>query len=131
MSPRATLALQRVARARAAAAGPRYVVPDDVKALAEPVLAHRLLVTPEAQLQGVTPADALGEVAAVGARPERSRPAQALARCGADPPGAGCAVGARLGLLVAGAPARHRRAVRRSAPALVALLGVAAALRAR
>jgi MoxR-like ATPase len=38
------------------------VVPDDVKALASPVLAHRLLVTPEAQLQGLSPADALDEV---------------------------------------------------------------------
>jgi MoxR-like ATPase len=62
VSPRATLALQRVARARAVAAGRNYVVPDDVKALAVPVLAHRLLVSPEAQLQGITPADALGEV---------------------------------------------------------------------
>jgi MoxR-like ATPase len=62
MSPRATLALQRVARARAAADGRAYVVPDDLKALAEPVLAHRLLVTPEAQIQGVSAADALGEV---------------------------------------------------------------------
>jgi MoxR-like ATPase len=62
MSPRATLALQRVARARAAAYGRNYVVPDDLKALAEPVLAHRLLVTPEGQLQGMTAADALGEV---------------------------------------------------------------------
>jgi MoxR-like ATPase len=62
VSPRATLALQRVARARAAAAGRNNVVPDDVKALAVPVLAHRLLVSPEAQLQGITPADALGEV---------------------------------------------------------------------
>jgi MoxR-like ATPase len=62
MSPRATLALQRVARARAASAGRTYVVPDDLKALAEPVLAHRLLVTPEAQLQGIAAADALAEV---------------------------------------------------------------------
>jgi MoxR-like ATPase len=62
MSPRATLALQRVARARAAANGRTYVVPDDLKALAEPVLAHRLLVTPEAQLQGVSAGDALTEV---------------------------------------------------------------------
>jgi MoxR-like ATPase len=62
VSPRATLALQRVARARAASQGRGYVIPDDVKALAVPVLAHRLLVTPEAQLQGITPADALGEV---------------------------------------------------------------------
>jgi MoxR-like ATPase len=62
MSPRATLALQRVARARAAAHGRSYVVPDDLKALAEPVLAHRLLVTPEGQLQGITAADVLNEV---------------------------------------------------------------------
>ena len=64
MSPRATLSLQRVARARAAAAGRTYVVPDDVKALAEPVLAHRLLLTPEAQLQGISSADVLAEVLA-------------------------------------------------------------------
>jgi MoxR-like ATPase len=62
VSPRATLALQRVARARAAAQGRGYVIPDDIKALAVPVLAHRLLVTPEAQLQGIAAADALGEV---------------------------------------------------------------------
>ena len=62
MSPRATLALQRVARARAAAQARSYVVPDDLKALAEPVLAHRLLVTPEAQLQGISAGDALDEV---------------------------------------------------------------------
>jgi MoxR-like ATPase len=62
MSPRATLALQRVARARAASQSRSYVVPDDLKALAEPVLAHRLLVTPEAQLQGISAEDALDEV---------------------------------------------------------------------
>jgi len=64
MSPRATLSLQRVTRARAASLGRSYVVPDDIKALAIPVLAHRLLVTPEAQLQGITAADALTEVLA-------------------------------------------------------------------
>jgi len=62
MSPRATLALQRVARARAASQRRTYVVPDDLKALAEPVLAHRLMTTPEAQMQGITAADVLGEV---------------------------------------------------------------------
>jgi MoxR-like ATPase len=61
VSPRATLALLRASRARAAAAGRAYVVPDDIKALAEPVLAHRLLVTPEAQLGGIRVVDALGE----------------------------------------------------------------------
>ena len=62
MSPRATLSLQRVARARAAALGRAYVVPYDVKALAHPVLAHRLLVRPEAQLQGIGSSDALAEI---------------------------------------------------------------------
>jgi MoxR-like ATPase len=62
MSPRATLSLLRVSRARAASQGRHFVVPDDVKALAEPVLAHRLVVTPEAQVQGIDPAGALEEV---------------------------------------------------------------------
>ena len=62
MSPRATLALGRVARARAAATGRTYVIPDDIKALAQPVLAHRLLVRPEAQLQGISSSDALAEI---------------------------------------------------------------------
>ncbi|MBI2708314.1 MAG: MoxR family ATPase [Actinobacteria bacterium] len=57
MSPRATLSLLRVVRVRAAAAGRRYATPDDVKALAHPVLAHRLLVTPDAQVHGTTGAD--------------------------------------------------------------------------
>ncbi|HMQ27657.1 MAG TPA: MoxR family ATPase [Acidimicrobiales bacterium] len=62
MSPRAVLGLQRVARARAAAGGRGFVVPDDVKALAHPVLGHRLLLTPEAQLQGHTAADAVDDL---------------------------------------------------------------------
>ncbi|MEY2462241.1 MAG: MoxR-like ATPase [Acidimicrobiaceae bacterium] len=62
MSPRAVLNMQRAARARAAAAALSYVVPDDIKALAEPVLAHRLVVTPEAQLAGMRAVDVLGEV---------------------------------------------------------------------
>jgi MoxR-like ATPase len=62
MSPRATLALQRVARARAAASGRDFVMPDDLKALADPVLTHRLIVTPEAQLQGARAGDVLAEI---------------------------------------------------------------------
>ncbi len=62
MSPRASLNLQRAARTCAAAAGRGYVVPDDIKALAETVLAHRLVVTPEAQLAGLRSADVIGEV---------------------------------------------------------------------
>jgi MoxR-like ATPase len=47
-SPRASLALLRAARAMATVHGRDYVLPDDVKALAEPVLAHRLILTPQA-----------------------------------------------------------------------------------
>ena len=48
-SPRAGIALLRVAKARALAEGREYVVPDDVKAVAAPVLAHRLILAPEAR----------------------------------------------------------------------------------
>lgn len=54
MSPRSTLGLQRAARVRAAASGRGYVTPDDVKALAQPVLAHRIVVRPTASIQGTT-----------------------------------------------------------------------------
>ena len=64
MSPRATLALARVARARAAAQGRNYVIPDDIKALAVPVLAHRMVPTPEAQFQGIGPGEAMGQILA-------------------------------------------------------------------
>ncbi len=49
-SPRASLHLLRTARAVAALEGREYVLPDDIQALAAPVLAHRLLPTPEAQI---------------------------------------------------------------------------------
>jgi MoxR-like ATPase len=54
-SPRAGIALLRVAKARALAAGREFVEPDDVKAVAEPVLAHRLMLAPEARSAGATP----------------------------------------------------------------------------
>jgi MoxR-like ATPase len=55
-SPRSGIALLRVAKARALAQGRDYVEPDDVKAIVEPVLAHRLVVAPEARTGGLTPA---------------------------------------------------------------------------
>ncbi len=54
-SPRGSLGLARAAQALAIMAGRDYVTPDDVKAAAVPVLAHRLLLTPSARLKGVTP----------------------------------------------------------------------------
>ena len=53
-SPRAGISLVRVAKARALAAGRDYLSPDDVKAVAESVLAHRLIVSPEARAAGTT-----------------------------------------------------------------------------
>jgi len=53
-SPRATLGLFKLSRAWAALSGRDYVLPDDVKQLAVPVLAHRLLVDPVAQMNGLT-----------------------------------------------------------------------------
>jgi len=61
-SPRASLALLRAARAAAAIDGRDFVVPDDVKDLVQPVLAHRLILAPEAQLVGRSTADVLASV---------------------------------------------------------------------
>jgi MoxR-like ATPase len=60
-SPRAGIALLRVAKARALAAGRAFVEPDDVKAVAEPVLAHRLMLAPEARAGGLTSGQLVSE----------------------------------------------------------------------
>lgn len=54
LSPRGTLGLQQAARALAAATGRDYVIPDDVKQLAPAVVPHRLVLTAEARLSGIT-----------------------------------------------------------------------------
>jgi MoxR-like ATPase len=56
-SPRAGIALLRVAKARALVAGRDYIKPDDVKAVAPAVLAHRLIVAPEARSAGLGPSE--------------------------------------------------------------------------
>ena len=61
-SPRASLALFRAARARAAIEGRDYVRPDDVNTLAQPVLAHRLLLSSNTRLRGRTADDVLDEI---------------------------------------------------------------------
>ena len=63
-SPRATLHLLRASRAWAALDGRDYVIPDDVQALAMPVLAHRLLPTPEALVAGQMPEQVLAGIVA-------------------------------------------------------------------
>ena len=49
-------------RAKAALAGRDYVIPDDVQAMAIPVLAHRLLPSTRAQLDGISPVDIVSQI---------------------------------------------------------------------
>src|ERR687893_2822439 len=60
-SPRAGIALLRVAKARALAEGRDFVLPDDVKAVAVPVLAHRLILGPDARAGGLGAADLIAD----------------------------------------------------------------------
>ena len=62
-SPRATLFLQRATRTRAAIQGRVYVTPDDVKAMLEPILNHRMVLQPEAQMRGTSIAKVIEDVA--------------------------------------------------------------------
>ena len=61
-SPRASIALFRTAQALAAVAGRDFVTPDDVKRMAQPVLAHRLILRPESRLRKKTPASVVNEL---------------------------------------------------------------------
>ncbi len=72
-SPRAALAMLRASRAAAAAAGRDYVVPDDIKELISPVLAHRLIPSPEAQMTGRDAADVLADIVEFVPIPIRGR----------------------------------------------------------
>ena len=63
-SPRAGLHLMRSARAAAALDERDYVLPDDIRALTQPVLAHRLIPTPEAQISRRTTSDILADIVA-------------------------------------------------------------------
>jgi len=62
VSPRGTQRLFEIARARATLLGRTYVTPDDVKDVALPALAHRLVLTPDAQVEGVAKADVIERV---------------------------------------------------------------------
>jgi MoxR-like ATPase len=64
-SPRATLNLMFAAKAQAALDSRDYIIPDDVKSVAVPVLRHRLLIKPEADLEGITPDHVVTEVMAL------------------------------------------------------------------
>ena len=78
-SPRATLQLIRTSRARAALAGREFVVPDDVQAMAQPVLSHRLMLTAQARVDRVSPEELIADVLArvpVPQAPKQSAPAR-------------------------------------------------------
>jgi len=74
-SPRGSLALFRAAQARALLRGRDYAIPDDVKALAEPTLAHRLIVNPSARVKGTSASAILSEILRTLAVPDSRIPA--------------------------------------------------------
>ncbi len=63
-SSRASIAFVRGARAKAAIAERSYVLPDDVKSLANDILSHRIVLTREAEVEGLQPADLIQDILA-------------------------------------------------------------------
>lgn len=61
-SPRASLAMVNGAKALAAMAGRDFVTPDDIVKVAAPVLAHRVMLSPEKEMEGLTPADIIAQI---------------------------------------------------------------------
>jgi MoxR-like ATPase len=61
-SPRASIALLKAAQVIAAGEGRSFVTPDDVKPMVKPVFRHRVLLQPDAQLQGITPDQRIEEI---------------------------------------------------------------------
>jgi MoxR-like ATPase len=60
--PRATQALIMASRAYAAIAGRDFVTPDDIKAMAQPVLEHRLILRPEFEIEGLTVPEVIQQI---------------------------------------------------------------------
>jgi len=63
-SPRAAIAMMLASKAAAAIEGRDFLIPDDVKSIAPPILRHRMILKPEADLEGVTPDQVVSEVVA-------------------------------------------------------------------
>ncbi len=83
-SPRASIALFRTAQALAAVSGRAFVLPDDVKRMALPVLGHRLILRPESRLRKVTAASILNEILTELAVPTTAAQAKAQAEAEAE-----------------------------------------------
>lgn len=71
-SPRAAVGLLYVARAMAAMDGRDYLLPDDVKAASLPVLRHRVMLKPEAEMEGLRPDDVIQQVVSTVEIPKQS-----------------------------------------------------------
>jgi len=69
-SPRAAVAMMAASKAIAATEGRDFLIPDDVKSAAPPILRHRMMLKPEADLEGVTPDQVIAEVLAAIAVPK-------------------------------------------------------------
>jgi MoxR-like ATPase len=61
-SPRASLAIINAAKAMAAIKGRDFVTPDDIIQMAKPVLRHRIMLTPDKEMEGLTPDDIIGQI---------------------------------------------------------------------
>jgi MoxR-like ATPase len=61
-SPRASLAIVNAAKAMAAIKGRDFVTPDDIIYVAAPVLRHRIMLTPDKEMEGVTPDDVVAQL---------------------------------------------------------------------
>ena len=61
-SPRASLSILKSAKAAAAVRGRDFVTPDDIQYVAEPVLNHRIILTPETEMEGATAEDVIAEI---------------------------------------------------------------------
>jgi MoxR-like ATPase len=69
-SPRAAISMMLAAKAIAAIEGRDFLIPDDVKTVAPPILRHRMMLKPEADLEGFTPDQIVAEVLAATAVPQ-------------------------------------------------------------
>ncbi len=61
-SPRASLSMLKAAKAIAAIRGRNFVIPDDIQYVSKHVLNHRIILTPEAEMEGITPEDVIHEI---------------------------------------------------------------------
>jgi MoxR-like ATPase len=61
-SPRASISMLLASKALAAIRGRDFVIPDDVKMIAVPILRHRIIFKPEAEIEGMTPEELLGRI---------------------------------------------------------------------